>query len=323
MLGAHAMALSRRARGLVSLPEAATEYGSDRRTFLHLYESGAIRGELVGDKVYLHRDALDAWASPRPRCTVDVGGRPCGRLVLGEDPGCNRKDHQRVGQHHSPATRARISETHRSKPRAAPKPTPTCSEPECDKPAPGDSGLCAEHWPQRLQEGHREYREKIAELKARGLMTAGELGASLPGALKRDAKTISRHLRYARINPQRYVTLSPEQERDDSLPRWPSLFSAASRDEFVRWLERHPDGRMRRWDEQPDFRSSWYLALHKSTAEYGRHAPPPHSARFQGEDEEKVLALELLAQGESIRATAATVGLSKSQVGRLKQSSQS
>src|SRR5439155_17036425 len=81
-----------------------------------------------------------------------------------------------------------------------------CSEPKCEKPAPG-GGRCAEcaaeHTAKRLKEGLGEWREGIAELKAeRELMTQSELAASLPKRFKRDPKAISRHLLYVKMNPR-------------------------------------------------------------------------------------------------------------------------
>jgi hypothetical protein len=371
-------------RGLVSPQTAAELYGGDPRTIKRLWREGAIDGEQVGDKLWIWLHTLEAHVSGCPRCPFDVDGEPCGRVVFGEGPGCNREDHQRRGQHHSPETKAKMSAALKGRQQVAREanelkleqlsdetghsrvdlreavdrgdlrvvrrvPWPNggeviivdrdearadldalpCSEPECENPAPGDTGRCAEHVDdRRLQEGHRRMRD--AERDAIRRVKREQNLVDVKGVQKRlrreglwrSTSAISGHVRAGLL-----VAADVELRDSDGEPlqahgTLPALFVKPEVDKYVLRLKQASDGRVRRW-ARPDFRAGWHLARHKSTAEYGRHAPLPRTAHPQLEPDELTRARSLLDQGKSIRATAIAVGLSKDQVWRLRQSGQS
>jgi hypothetical protein len=275
--GAHATAIRMRKRGLISLPAAAAKYKTDRRLLKRLYERNKIPGELDGDKVYLNVDALDAWMSSRPRCIV----KGCKRPVLGEGPGCNLKAHQRVGQHWSADVKDKVSATRKANHPVNPKPTPPpCSEPDCDNPAPGRSGLCAEHHQQRLQEGHQDMRaaerEAIRRVKReRKLLDVKGVQKRLKRkGLTRSTSGILKHTRGEEplLAAAEFELRDSDGELLESHGTLPELFTEAEVDSYAERLKHHPDGRMRRYDEDLHMRLDWYKNRHGGTAEHGRHA---------------------------------------------------
>jgi hypothetical protein len=107
--GAHAHDIRMHAGGLISPPEAARILKSDRRTLVGLYDAGLIDGETIGGKYWLYRRSLAAYAWSCRRCGVDG----CLRRVLGDEPGCNIKSHQRRGKRHSEKTKRKIGASQR------------------------------------------------------------------------------------------------------------------------------------------------------------------------------------------------------------------
>lgn len=293
----HVSAVRQRARGLVSVPDAARILRVDRRVIERLFDAGEIEGERgAGDgaTTWLKRRSLAAYFWSRPRCIRD----DCGRRVIGDGPGCDR--HRRSGRHHSEDTRRKMSEA-----QGGSVPVEKICE-WCGKPFVGRGdrfcgkshstasrnvhGPDAGHRQRRLQEGNAEHRALVKRVKAeRRLLGIEDLvdrpadkdkpkdkpfraGRLRQAGVPRTAAAISGYIRDGRLGPERDLGFDE-----------PQLFAEAAVDELVNWLRTHrPDGTDRRrgpqarynatTPEQATARGAWYQARHKSSAENGRLA---------------------------------------------------
>jgi DNA-binding NarL/FixJ family response regulator len=125
---------------------------------------------------------------------------------------------------------------------------------------------------ERLQDGHRAYRADVERAKAeRSLIGTDELLERLRRAgAPRSQPAIVGYVEAGLIEPERDLGFAK-----------PWLFTEAAADELVRRLQ--SDHRGRRFNPSTAaaarFRATWYLARHKSHAEFGRLASVLAAAR--------------------------------------------
>jgi hypothetical protein len=274
----------------VSLSRIADRLHVDRRVLKRLYDSGQVAGVREGGMLYLERRSLAAYLWSRSRCVVD----DCVRRVIGDGPGCDR--HRRSGRHDSEETKRRrvetrrhtMAETGRGRLLRVMRWRP-CEREDCDNWTDQDR-FCSHDClrdvvlnrdPERLQEGHLEYRDRVERVKKQRNLFSVEDLVDRPADKEKKQKFRAGRLRRAGV-PRTAAAIS-DYIRDGWLTPEPDLgfakpylFTEAAVDELVRRLRAHKDGRLTRFTpntpELALFRGRWYQARHGSTAEAGRVA---------------------------------------------------
>lgn len=160
---------------------------------------------------------------------------------------------------------------------------------------------------ERLRDGRREWRAKVAKLKASGLRDLDGVLAALPRELRRSQAALSGHIAKGRLAP------TPNDLKV-------LLFSDAAIADYIAWLRRHPDGRLQRFNattaERATFRGKWHKARHKNNDEYGRqaHVGVKVGPKVKVRPDEAAMIREMRASGKQLKEIAHAVGVSFKQV---------
>ena len=165
-----------------------------------------------------------------------------------------------------------------------------------------------------FQEGRRRYRAEVERVKTeRGLIDMHELLARMRRAgAPRSQAEVCLLVRSGLLEPERGLGFAK-----------PWLFAADTAEELITQLLTHPSGHVQMFNaataDQARSRSAWYLARHKSNAEFGRVAtnikrsgPKPKLA-----SEEEAEIRRRRERGETQQQIADAVGVTRKQVRRV------
>jgi hypothetical protein len=283
----------------------------DRSVVERLYRRGDIAGELVDGILQLSRASVAAYLWSRPRCAVDG----CNTRVVGSpSPDCQA--HRREPVNCTCDWCGEAFQRRRWELRG-PIPPRFCSH--SHRAMWLNHGEGSEERRAARLRGVQHRRESIlAEAAEKQLMTLDEVVAALPGEVRRTRSVVAEHTRNGDLVPARDVARNLGG----------LLFSRAALDAYITWLERHPDGRSRRFNitgpEARPFRAVWYRARYKSEREFGRLASVIAAADDGRRVGRPALPVEkqdqirgLRSAGLSVRAIARIAAVGRGQVERL------